>query len=70
MVVVVKDGFGLVSKDKRRRRGAVLTASTSRRATRRSSAPRSSFFLGRGENKSTFCAFIGACSHVLRMCVL
>ena len=45
MVVVVKDGFGLVSKDKRRRRGAVLTASTSRRATRRSSAPRSSFFL-------------------------
>ena len=67
-VVVKDDGFGLVSKDKRRRRGAVLiTASTSRHTrlgVRAHPGGRLFFFKGRGENKSTFCACIGACSHV------
>ena len=69
VVVVVKDdGFGLVSKDKRRRFwcGTHHGVDIEAYATRRSSAPRwsSFFFKGRGENKSTFCACIGACSHV------
>ena len=75
VVVVVKDdGFGLVSKDKRRRRfwcgthhGVDIEARDS--AFERTPVVVFFFFKGRGENKSTFCACIGACSHV-RMCVL
>ena len=75
VVVVVKDdGFGLVSKDKRRRRfwcGTHHGVDIEAYATRRSSAPRwSSFFLKRAWREQKYVLCVYWCVFPRMMCVL